>query len=70
MTCRAVLERIAAWAPERIASHSARFSAPVYPGESLQIDLWQDGAEVSFGARVPERNITAAAGKSVLRDSE
>jgi acyl dehydratase len=68
MTCRAVLERIAAWRPERIASHSARFSAPVYPGEMLEIDLWEDGADVSFEARVPARKVAVVTGgKSTLR---
>jgi acyl dehydratase len=67
MTCRAVLERIADWRPERIVSHSARFSAPVYPGETLEIDLWQDGGEVSFEARVPARELAVmTGGKSVL----
>lgn len=67
MTCRAVLERIADWRPERIVSHSARFSAPVYPGEMLEIDLWQEGPEVSFEARVPARKTAVATGgKSVL----
>jgi len=67
MTCRAVLERIADWSPERIVSHSARFSAPVYPGELLEIDLWQDGIEVSFEARVPARKIAVVTGgRSVM----
>jgi acyl dehydratase len=68
MTCRAVLERVAAWQPERIASHEARFSAPVYPGENLEVALWCDEADVSFEARVPERGATViTSGKAVLR---
>jgi acyl dehydratase len=71
MTCRAVLDRIAAWQPERILSHSARFSAPVYPGEMLEISLWQNGLEVSFEARVPARELAVlTGGKSVLRQGE
>jgi acyl dehydratase len=66
MTCRAVLERVASRQPGQVMSHSARFSAPVYPGERLEIDLWQDGTEVSFEARIPGRKITVAGGKSVL----
>jgi acyl dehydratase len=68
MTCRAVLERIVAWQPEHIASHEARFTAPVYPGDTLEIALWQDGSTVSFQATVPDRGVTALAnGKVTLR---
>jgi acyl dehydratase len=68
MTCRAVLECIAEWRPERVVSHAARFSAPVYPGDRLEVALWRDGAEVSFEARVPERGATViTGGKSALR---
>ena len=31
-----------------------RFSAPVYPGETIEVDIWHDG---SFRARVPERDV-------------
>jgi acyl dehydratase len=68
MTCRAVLERIVAWQPERIATHEARFTAPVYPGDTLEIAMWQDGSTVSFQATVPDRGVTALSnGKAVLR---
>ncbi|MFM2279851.1 MAG: hypothetical protein RLZZ444_2082 [Pseudomonadota bacterium] len=30
--------------PKRFRGFSARFSAPVYPGETLRIELWNDGA--------------------------
>jgi acyl dehydratase len=62
MTCRALLESIAAWQPERIASHEARFTAPVYPGETLEIALWLDGTTVSFEASVPARRVNVLAG--------
>jgi len=68
MTCRAVLQTFADYDPARIASHQARFTAPVYPGETLAVDLWQDGAEVSFTARVVERDVMAIRnGLAVLR---
>jgi acyl dehydratase len=68
MSCRAVLEIYADFDAARIASHQARFASPVYPGETLTFDLWHDGAEVSFEARVRARGVTAIRnGKSVLR---
>lgn len=68
MTCRAVLQTFAGYDPVRIASHQARFTAPVFPGETLAVDLWQDGPHISFTARVIERDVIAIGnGLSVLR---
>ncbi|TAJ72865.1 MAG: 3-alpha,7-alpha,12-alpha-trihydroxy-5-beta-cholest-24-enoyl-CoA hydratase [Phenylobacterium sp.] len=68
ITCRAVLQEIVDWNPERIASHQVRFSAPVFPGETITVDLWRDGNVISFEARVKERGVTVIKnGKTVLR---
>jgi acyl dehydratase len=40
--------------PVRLASFEVRFSAPVYPGETVRIEAWDDG---SFRARCPERDV-------------
>jgi acyl dehydratase len=66
MTCRAVLDSFAEGEPDPIASHEARFTAPVYPGDSLEIALWRDGSTVSFQASVGGV-VTIANGRSVLR---
>ena len=66
MTCRAVLECIAEWRAERIVSHSARFSAPVYPGERLEVSLWRAGREVCFEAHVVERHAAVITGGRAL----
>lgn len=34
----------------------ARFSAPAFPGETLAIEIWQDGKEVSFRVKIAERD--------------
>jgi hypothetical protein len=68
MACRAVLEKIVAWEPDLIASHEARFSAPVYPGETLDIVLWRDNSNVFFEAGVLERDTKVlTGGKTLLR---
>ena len=36
----------------------ARFSAPVYPGESIRTEMWRDGNVVSFRSTVPARGVT------------
>jgi acyl dehydratase len=67
ITCRAVLQGFADYQPERIKSHAARFSSPVFPGETITVDLWKDGDVVSFEARVKARGVTVIKnGRTVL----
>jgi acyl dehydratase len=56
ITCRSILQTYADFDPAAFRRHGARFSAPVYPGETVTIDLWKDGDVISFGARVKARN--------------
>lgn len=59
LTCRAVLEAYCDFEPDRIASHQARFSAAVLPGDMLRINLWrEDEKTVAFEAEVPARDAT------------
>jgi acyl dehydratase len=68
ITCRAVLQAVTDFDPDQILSHQARFSAPVYPGDTITIDLWKDGKAISFEAHVRARNVTVIKnGLTVLR---
>jgi acyl dehydratase len=58
ITCRAVLQSYADYDPTAFKRHAARFSAPVFPGETITIDLWKDGNIVSFEARVKARDVS------------
>jgi acyl dehydratase len=58
ITCRAVLQAITDYDPDQILSHQARFSAPVFPGDVITVDLWKDGKAISFEARVKDRGAT------------
>ena len=53
--CRAVLSTVAQYQPERITQFDVRFSKPVFPGETLVVELWQDGGTISYRASVKER---------------
>jgi acyl dehydratase len=67
LTCRGVLQTYADYDPGAFRHHVARFSAPVYPGETVTMALWKDGNVISFEARVRERNVTVIKnGKTVL----
>jgi acyl dehydratase len=55
----AVLKTMCGYDPTRLISFSGRFSAPVFPGETIRTEMWRDGAVVSFCARVVERGVIA-----------
>lgn len=54
---RAVLQTWCGNDPARLRSLRLRFSAPVYPGETIVTDFWRDGSTISFVARVAERDV-------------
>ena len=56
ITCRGILQTYADYDPAAFKRHAARFSAPVYPGETVTLDLWKDGNIISFEARVKSRD--------------
>jgi acyl dehydratase len=58
ITCRGVLQTFADYDPTAFKRHAARFSSPVFPGDTVTMDLWKDGNVVSFEARVKARNVT------------
>ena len=41
----------------RLRSIGTRFAAPVYPGETLRVEIWRHGDAVQFRTRVVERDI-------------
>ena len=53
--CRGILSTVAQYAPERIKQFDVRFSRPVFPGETLAVEIWADGGTISFRASVKER---------------
>jgi acyl dehydratase len=43
----------------RLKSFGGRFSAPVYPGETIRVDIWDEGqGNFGFEAKVTERDLT------------
>jgi acyl dehydratase len=67
ITCRGVLQTYADYDPSAFKQHAARFSSPVYPGETVTLDLWKDGEVISFEAKVKARGVTVIKnGRTVL----
>jgi len=54
---RAIIRACCGNDPTRLRALQVRFSAPVYPGETIRTELWPDGERVSFRARVLERDV-------------
>jgi acyl dehydratase len=51
----ALLRTICDYKPERLRSLQGRFTAPVFPGETIVTQIWRDDAIASFRASVKER---------------
>ena len=67
ITCRGILQTYADYDPGAFRQHAARFSSPVYPGETVTMDLWKDGNVISFEAKVKARNVAVIkSGRTVL----
>lgn len=65
---RALVRTLCESAPEGLGGVAARFSAPVYPGETLQTEIWLDGTAAQFRCRIPERDtVVLANGVARLR---
>ncbi len=51
----ALLRSLCGYRVERFLGMQGRFTAPVFPGETIVTEIWRDGAEISFRASVEER---------------
>jgi acyl dehydratase len=59
IACHAILKCLCDLDPARLKAISGRFSAPVFPGETIRTEMWRDRRVVSFRARVVERDVIA-----------
>lgn len=55
----ALLKTVCDYDPFRLSAMAGRFSAPVFPGETIRTEVWRDGSVVSFCARAVERDAIA-----------
>lgn len=53
----AVLRECCDYDAARLTGIEARFSAPVYPGETIRTELWRRGSTVHFRCSVPARDV-------------
>lgn len=68
VAAHAVMKTVCASDPSRLVEFGARFTSPVYPGETIRTEIWRDGDAVRFRSRVPERDqIVLNNGRAELR---
>lgn len=52
----AILKACCGWDPARLRSIAGRFSSPVFPGETIRVEIWpQSPSSIRFRARVADR---------------
>lgn len=56
IACRAILLHVCDYDPATIAEFDVRWTAPVFPGETIETAIWIDGDTVSFRCRSVERD--------------
>jgi acyl dehydratase len=57
VTGRALVNACCGGDPARLKSMQVRFSAPVFPGETIRTEMWLEGKRISFRARAVERDV-------------
>jgi acyl dehydratase len=57
IACRSVLSTVCDYDSAKIAGFDVRFSAPVFPGETIVTEIWVDDPTVSFRSKVKERDV-------------
>lgn len=58
----ALMRELCAYDPQRFRAMDGRFSAPVFPGETIAVDIWREAPGLAaFRARVAARDVTVLA---------
>lgn len=56
VAAHAIVKTCCDYLPERLTALDVRFSAPVYPGETIRTEMWRQDDRITFRARVLERD--------------
>ena len=56
VACHGLLASVCDYDPARLKSLFARFSAPVFPGETIRLEMYRERGEIAFRARAKERD--------------
>ena len=68
IAAHAIVRSCADYKPERLESIEARFSQPVFPGETIRTEIWHSPERISFQCRVIDRDaLVLSNGLALLR---
>ena len=68
VACHGLVKAVLGYDSSRLKEMRLRFSAPVYPGETIRVEYWQDGDTLSFRALVVERDVVVLNNGCVIID--
>jgi acyl dehydratase len=68
LVARALIHQHCGGDPSRLSSISARFSEPVYPGETLRTESWHNGRNILFRAVALQRDTVVIEGGTAIID--
>jgi acyl dehydratase len=57
IAARALVQACCGNNPAGLKQLSARFSSPVFPGELIRTEIWDDAGSIRYRCQVPERNV-------------
>ncbi len=57
IACHAILRTCCGYDPSALKTLRVRFTAPVYPGETIRTEIWRDDNQLLFRAFALERNL-------------
>jgi acyl dehydratase len=58
LAARAIIQACYGQDAAALGGLSGRFTAPVYPGETLRTEIWEERGSVRFSCSVPSRSVT------------
>ncbi|WP_374613731.1 MaoC/PaaZ C-terminal domain-containing protein, partial [Gordonia sp. (in: high G+C Gram-positive bacteria)] len=63
--CRVIVDEVLGGDVTAVADYSASFAGVVFPGETLAVEVWEDGSRLLATATVVERDGAKALGNVV-----
>ena len=70
ITARSLQQHFFKDAPEKMKSMNVRFTAHVFPGETLVVNAWKEGNQLIFATSTKDRKTTVLMGYMTLADDK
>lgn len=64
VSVRAILKQYANNDPSLFKAIKVRFTKPVYPGDTLKVEMWQEGNRIHFRTLIADSNVEVISGKA------